>query len=601
MKKRKACSQLLILATLIGITASVFPMSTAAESPSYTTDGSTITLTQSCKLDLTDIEYKHIDGKQFVGWVDENGNAPQNNSTLRSGTELRAEYIDFNANGATDFAVIRTEIRTTPSTGLRFIIEKSNRLADELPNISEYGAVVLPSLVLTGQNRWKDLTIDGVYSYNGTKYTPAIIRTEKIFDVLEDSVRYTLCLTNVSAEKLTRQYTVKGYIRFTDLNGIERVAYTDYSSVNPYETAKQTLNGGDLSDAGKSAVNALISEVKAIQAKKFDRNDREDIVGSEADPTTWIYRLNSSSWYTPRLYVREATFDSGKGGDPVEIVQITDTHWNYINDRDREEQNPTLMSTVSKRLWGVNALFIPNTRATIDYARTADQVVFTGDMLDYLSWGTVELLRKELYDVLPDAMATPGNHEFVQMMQGTVGETLSREQRVNWLAQYWNGDMFYSSKVLDDKVMLITMMNGEHVFYESQIEPLNRDIEAARNNGYIVLLFMHESLTTNNPAETAVNALLAGDPGWATNENFCSNPQNHHVGGPNSTGATKTVYDIITNNADVIKGVFNGHTHCDFYTEIIAKTHSGEDTVIPQYTLNGTAYDKGHVLKITVK
>lgn len=99
----------------------------------------------------------------------------------------------------------------------------------------------------------------------------------------------------------------------------------------------------------------------------------------------------------------------------------------------------------------------------------------------------------------------------------------------------WKHDIYYSSKVMGDKVMLIQMNNGERKFYESQIEPLKKDIETARENGYIVLLFMHETIYTKNRNETAVNALRVNDSGWAFNEDFCSNTANHHVAVPTWT------------------------------------------------------------------
>ena len=56
----------------------------------------------------------------------------------------------------------------------------------------------------------------------------------------------------------------------------------------------------------------------------------------------------------------------------------------------------------------------------------------------------------------------------------------------------------------------------------------------------------------------------------------------------------------MTHNADVIRGIFCGHWHSDFYTEILAETPDGKKTVIPQYVLTGNMYDKGHALIITV-
>ena len=55
------------------------------------------------------------------------------------------------------------------------------------------------------------------------------------------------------------------------------------------------------------------------------------------------------------------------------------------------------------------------------------------------------------------------------------------------------------------------------------------------------------------------------------------------------------------NNGDIIKGTFCGHKHTWYYTEILAKTASGEATVIPQVVIAGTPYDGGHALKIIVK
>ena len=60
------------------------------------------------------------------------------------------------------------------------------------------------------------------------------------------------------------------------------------------------------------------------------------------------------------------------------------------------------------------------------------------------------------------------------------------------------------------------------------------------------------------------------------------------------------MYNLITSNADVIKGCFSGHKHCDFYTEINAKTADGTATVIPQYIVIGAAYGP-NVLKIKVQ
>ena len=64
---------------------------------------------------------------------------------------------------------------------------------------------------------------------------------------------------------------------------------------------------------------------------------------------------------------------------------------------------------------------------------------------------------------------------------------------------------------------------------------------------------------------------------------------------------TGQVYRLITSYGDVIKGIFTGHMHSDYYTEVQATDAGGIETYIPQYVLTGNFYDKGHVLKITVQ
>ena len=163
------------------------------------------------------------------------------------------------------------------------------------------------------------------------------------------------------------------------------------------------------------------------------------------------------------------------------------------------------------------------------------------------------------------------------------------------LQENWAHDIYYYSKVLDERVMLIQMDDGAaSKFWDVQIEPLKKDLELAREKGYTVLLFFHIPLCTGNPEDTEVYAIRG-------NDGNVYDFYNNYIGKAGTDGASKQVYDIITSNGDIIKGIFTGHKHGDYYTEILAKTASGEDTVIPQYVLTGTPYDKGHALRITVK
>ena len=69
--------------------------------------------------------------------------------------------------------------------------------------------------------------------------------------------------------------------------------------------------------------------------------------------------------------------------------------------------------------------------------------------------------------------------------------------------------------------------------------------------------------------------------------------------------ATDAVYDLITKNADVVKGIFAGHWHSQFYGDTFASYEKdGEiiNTTIPQYVISGNVYfPSGIVNRITVK
>ncbi len=311
----------------------------------------------------------------------------------------------------------------------------------------------------------------------------------------------------------------------------------------------------------------------------------------QPNPLMWQYHTDDEG-----VVVRTLTVNTKKGGDPLTILQITDLHFNYCNQQDLDEANPVILSTLENRTWLKNGKSVDNTVRCLKYAKTADQLVVTGDILDYLSHGTMELTKKYIFDPYPNVLACLGNHEPVRQMQGKVEDPTSLESRMDILREIWPHDIYYASRVLDERVMLIQLDNGATgEFWESQIEPFQKDLALAREKGYTVLLFYHIPLSTGNVADYNNVALMVGDKNNASWNFYTKGIGNL------STGASKTIYDLIVNNADIIAGAFCGHKHSDFYTEIQAKSADGADAIIPQYVLMGVPYGKGHVLQITVK
>ena len=547
-----------------------------------------LTANENVTLDLSEISPDTPDGKLFIGWKTADGNNAEKNISLSAGDILTAQFIDFDAGGNADFKITETSVRTEKQVGLRFTVQLSDRLYGNLPGAAEYGAAVLPSDIVNG-NSWAELELNKAYAYGNESFTAADIPAEKLFDTENGITNYTVCITDITDSKLIRQYTVRGYIKYTDLNGNGRVLYTDYASANMYAAARTALENDGLSDSERGVLNCIVDKVKAMQSAKYENTEKIAVTGSAEDPNYYVYKIGENG-----ISVREAVINLGLD-NPIEIVQLSDMHLNYLNSRDYAEKNPTVLSTNDMRTFGKNASSVGNARNAIDFARTADAVVLTGDTFDYLTYGGIELLNKEIWDIIPDAIVTVGNHEYLQKMQGVMPETLSAETRWQILRDNWKHNIDYSSKVVGNKVMLIQLNNGEGKFYDSQKAKLEADIELAKTNSYKILMFMHEPICTGNSADTNIPAIRKDD--GSASGNYYSG----QVGNPGTDSATKAICDIIAANGDIIKGVFNGHQHADYYSEILAKTASGENAVIPQYTLSGCIYGNGSALKITVK
>lgn len=304
------------------------------------------------------------------------------------------------------------------------------------------------------------------------------------------------------------------------------------------------------------------------------------------------------------LYVRDVVIDGGIG-EEVYIAHISDIHLNYCNQKDFDEANPVLMSTYENRVWCANGETVPKLQRALEFLEATDQLVVNGDTLDYISYGTMELMDKELWDKCPDVIATVGGHEVVRQMQGEISDPQPYEERVEIIKNYWRHDIYYISKVVKDKVMVIGMFNDLAKLNEYQKQKLENDINLAREKGYVVLIFMHEPIATHNPLYkncTEDMVMLAGDISpFPVDFCDCALHRHNFVGGVHCDEITNSVYDVIVNNADIIKGVFTAHWHNDMHVDIVAKTSDGKDATIPQYVNTALAYDDGHVMRILVK
>ncbi len=325
----------------------------------------------------------------------------------------------------------------------------------------------------------------------------------------------------------------------------------------------------------------------------FEELKKIDIAGSDVDPNHHIYQLEASG-----EMVRYAEFEGIKAGEEVKILHSTDFHLNRMNQRDIEENNPVVASTRIYREAFRDERTVPNAKRTMEFFPLFDANIVTGDTLDYLTWGTLELVQECIWDIDPDAIVALGGHDTTRRMQGKIVDETSLESRYEILKKHWRHDLAYVSKVIKDRVMVIALDNGRTGYYGDQAERLRADIEKAKKEKLTVLIFQHEPICTKNPDEIYVEPIRINDGTGC--RNFCEN----FIGFESKDPVTDEVYALITENADVVKGVFCGHMHSDFYTELCGSyMENGEKKAakIPQYVLTGNMYDKGHFLAITIK
>ncbi len=317
------------------------------------------------------------------------------------------------------------------------------------------------------------------------------------------------------------------------------------------------------------------------------------VCGNPEIPQTWVGQKENG------MYFRKAFFKSSRPETaPVRILSFADVHINYSNEQDIE--NDEIMLTLQHRVWNGGGISVRALKRAMEYGRNFDQIVVCGDVLDFLSYGAMELMDKYLWDAGPGTMVTLGNHEWTRQIQTGLEDRTPLQERYAILEKYWRHDIYYSSEIIGEKVMLIQMDNSRHCYWKLQSEKLSEDIKKARRNGYIILLFQHDALSTGKKEDSYVEAVIECDGDHYDFYTGAVGPHQKHK-------ATTKIYEMITGNADVVKGVFCGHLHSGYYTEIKGSYKDKDGirhrTSIPQYVMEGLVYNNyaGHVMEITVE
>lgn len=297
-------------------------------------------------------------------------------------------------------------------------------------------------------------------------------------------------------------------------------------------------------------------------------------------------------------------------GSPVSIIHFSDLHFNAVNEEDKS--NPTIMALYEGRDFNKgNTYNTPVIEKSLEFGKLFDRTVITGDIMDFYSFGCMDMLKSVITDKY-DVLMTLGNHETAEIMPSINGghkEKYTYEAKYDNLSKnYWPNDIYLHSEIVPDKdgnekVMLLLLDNSlnKYLFSEEQFEELGRCIETAREKQIPILIFQHISISTNWGDEKGNDLVdpydIINNPN-GVNSNY--GKSSDLIGGSlNTDEMSQKVYNLIITNGDIIKGVFCGHNHNNIYTEIMASTPDGTNAKIPQYTVSGN-YAYSNVIQITV-
>ncbi len=330
----------------------------------------------------------------------------------------------------------------------------------------------------------------------------------------------------------------------------------------------------------------------------YDRYQPTKFFSGEEDPD---YYKGTRIYHTAeKTRVREIKIEPvSKDKKTTDIGVIADAHINFLSEEDKLDAE--LLFTNRTRLWARNGAFFDRTRSAASFASVYDAVVLAGDIADFLTRGSLDFMKRELFDKYSHFYYAAGGHDVTKNMETGFGDKLPLEERMALLQSVCPNDIVYHSVVINDSVMCVLMYNNGMTYRDGQAEKLEADIKLARERGYTILIFQHEPVATKNPLYSETKCMDPGcsDPIKLT-FNYCGS-KSVFGAGLEPSPATVAVRDLILGNADVIRGIICGHRHYNYFIEVDAHTPDGCPAVIPQYVVRACAYDAGGcVTKITV-
>lgn len=337
--------------------------------------------------------------------------------------------------------------------------------------------------------------------------------------------------------------------------------------------------------------------MKSVKEREwFFSQEKEPVKVANPIPEYNIYRLKTTG-----QTICDIEIASGLGKAPVTIGATADLHFNFCNMKDREDEE--LQYTEQCRLWLQYQKSLVSAVKALESADFCDASIICGDILDYLSEGAIDLTKRHIIKKYPEIMMALGGHDYTKQMQTKRPDKLPLEQRLDMLRSFWPHDIHYYSRRIGDSVLAVIMDNSQGKYLPGQAEKLKADMDIAREEGRVILIFQHEPISLFDPKINTVPAVIENG-GAAKIANFGT--MQELIGNSESDESTSLVLDLIKCGADVIKGIVAGHWHSQFFGYVKAGYSDGNGDLIPcdipQYIISGNPYfESGFVARITVK
>jgi len=220
----------------------------------------------------------------------------------------------------------------------------------------------------------------------------------------------------------------------------------------------------------------------------------------------------------------------------------------------------------------------------IEYAKQNNMTILnTGDLLDYLSEGNFEFVKKHFANV--DYMYAAGNHDFCHKVGEATEDYSYKWEMIKRSAPCFNCNLYFDSRVING-VNFVTLDDSYYLISDGQIELLKA--EAAR--GYPIVLCMHVPLYEEELAKIEIEnnktcAYLTGAPA----ELLATYPEHRRLQQTPDDATLRALEYIYGESA--IKAIVAGHLHRNY--ECVLKNG------IPQIVTHGSY--KGYVREITFR